>query len=337
MTATRTDTLAAARDAVTEPMREALGRLDPPIRHICGYHLGLWDADGRPGAGGGKALRPALALLSARAAGAGPEVGVPAAVACELVHNFSLLHDDLMDGDRERRHRVTAWALFGESPAILAGDALLALANEVLAEAPSPTVGWAIRCLNATTRRLVAGQSADLAFESRDDVTVEECLRMADDKTGALLACAASLGAVLADAPSALALGLARFGTGVGLAFQLADDLLGIWGRPERTGKPVLSDLRSRKKSLPVVAALRSGTPAAAELGALYAAPDGLDEAGLQRAADLVVAAGGRSWTEERADRALSDALAVLDELAVPADVAAELASLARLMSRRDH
>ena len=103
---------------------------------------------------------------------------MPAAVAVELVHNFSLLHDDIMDGDTERRHRPTAWTVFGVGPAILAGDALLALAQDILLETP-PYGVWAARCLSAAVQRLIAGQGADLAFERRDDVTVEECLEMA--------------------------------------------------------------------------------------------------------------------------------------------------------------
>jgi geranylgeranyl diphosphate synthase, type I len=336
MTETAADTWEQTRLLVTGPMLAALDRLDPPTRLACGYHLGFWDAEGRPDSANGKGVRPALALLSARAAGAPAEVGIPAAVACELVHNFSLLHDDLMDGDVERRHRPTVWSTFGESAAILGGDALLALANEIIAEAPGPTTPWAVRCLNATTRRLVAGQAADLQFESRTDVGLEECVAMAGDKTGALLACAASLGAVLADAPPALALGLADYGHHLGLAFQLVDDLLGIWGDPERTGKPQWSDLRSAKKSLPVVAALAGSGAAVEEFRALYLSGEPLPEDRLEQAARLVEDAGGRAWAEQAADRESRDALDALAGLGLPEDVLGELTTLTDTLSRRD-
>jgi geranylgeranyl diphosphate synthase, type I len=325
------------RQLVAEPMRDALDRLDEHTRKLCGYHLGMWDADGRPSNGSGKGVRPALALLSARAAGAPVERGVPAAVACELVHNFSLVHDDVMDGDLERRHQPTVWARFGTSSAILAGDALLALANEVLAEAPTATAGWAIRCLNATTRRLIAGQQADLAFEDRDDVGLEECQAMAGDKTGALLGCAASLGAVLVDAPSRLALGLAEFGQHLGLAFQLVDDLLGIWGATDRTGKPVWSDLRSQKKSLPVVAALNSDTPAGRQFRTLYCGEAALTEDRLEEAAALVEAAGGRGWTERRVAQESAEALDIVAGLGLPAPVRRDLTDLTELLIGRDN
>src|SRR5215468_11267291 len=183
--------VATARDLVGPALAHAVERMSPDVREVAAYHLGLSPlpapgdgsaaalpppANGKPG-GGGKALRPALALLSARAAMAAPERGVPAAVAVELVHNFSLLHDDIMDGDTERRHRPTAWTVYGVGAAILAGDAMLALAQDILLEDKAPQSLWAARCLSAAVQRLIAGQGADLAFEQRDDVTLAECRR----------------------------------------------------------------------------------------------------------------------------------------------------------------
>src|SRR6267154_482338 len=271
--------VAVARDLVGPATEAAINRLSPRVRRVAAYHYGLADEKGNPvRVGSGKALRPALALLSARAAGVPAERGVMAAVAVELVHNFSLLHDDIMDGDTERRHRPTAWTVFGVGAAILAGDALLALAQDLLLEGPAPQGLWAARCLSVAVQRLIAGQGADLAFERRDDVTLAECQEMAGDKTAALMACACSIGAIHIGAPPALAMGLAGFGAHVGLAFQLTDDLLGIWGAPEVTGKPVRSDLRARKKSLPIVAALGSGTPQGEELAELLARTEPLSE-----------------------------------------------------------
>ena len=281
MTAVMPAGVGLARDIVGPAMEAAISRLSPEVQAVAAYHLGMTDAEGNPsGDGAGKALRPALALLSARAAGAPSERGVTSAVAVELVHNFSLLHDDIMDGDAERRHRPTAWTVFGVGAAILAGDALLALAQELLLEDNAPQGLWAARCLSVAVQRLIAGQGADLAFEKRDDVGLTECLEMAGDKTAALMACACSIGAIHAGAAPSLAMGLAGFGAHIGQAFQLTDDLLGIWGAPDVTGKPVQSDLRARKKSLPVVAALNSGTPAGRELAGLLARTDALSEAG---------------------------------------------------------
>lgn len=276
-----------------------------------------------------------MTLLSARAAKASPEQGVPAAVAVELVHNFSLLHDDIMDGDTERRHRPTAWTVYGVGAAILAGDALLALAQDVLLEDAGPQGPWAARCLSAAVQRLISGQGADLAFERRGDVTLTECLEMAGDKTAALMACASSIGAIHVGAPAELAMGLAAFGAHAGLAFQLTDDLLGIWGSPERTGKPIGSDLRAKKKSLPVVAALGAGTREAEALGELLARTEPLSESDVALAARLVEDAGGRSWTESEADDQLAAAARCLAETDMPEDVRAEFAGIAEFITAR--
>lgn len=330
------DTLSYSWELIQPSLRSALDRLDPGVRHLCGYHLGFWDEQGEPDRPRGKGVRGVLALLSAQAAGSPVEVGLPAAAAVELVHNFSLLHDDLMDGDRTRRHRPTVWAIFGSGQAILAGDALLGLADEVLAEAPSANRSWAIRCLAASTRRLIAGQLADLAFETRRDVTLSECLQMAADKTAALLSCAASIGAVLANTPADLTLRLAQFGEHLGVGYQLIDDILGIWGSPEATGKPVLSDLRAKKKSLPVVAALTSSTAAGERLAALYLTDARLTDVQLAEAADLVQLAGGRAWAENTADAELATALELIRSDEIPFDVAEELRRLAIRLSGRD-
>src|ERR1700727_166924 len=328
--------VAVARDLVGPATEAAINRRSPGVRRVAAYHYGLADAEGNPvRVGSGKALRPAPALLSARAAGVSAERGVMAAVAVELVHNFSLLHDDIMDGDTERRHRPTAWTVFGVGPGILAGDALLALAQDLLLEDNGPHGVWAARCLSVAVQRLIAGQGADLAFEKRDDVGLTECLEMAGDKTAALMSCACSIGAIHAGAAPSLAMGLAGFGAHIGHSFQLTDDLLGIWGAPEVTGKPVQSDLRARKKSLPVVAALNSGPPEGTELAGLLARPEPLSEEDLAHAAGLIEAAGGRRWAEDEADSQLASASKCLAVAQIPEGVRAEFMAIAEFITAR--
>jgi geranylgeranyl diphosphate synthase type I len=304
---------------------------------VAAYHLGWVDAAGQPVAGnGGKAIRPALAVLSAEAVGADAHKGLPGAVAVELVHNFSLLHDDLMDGDEERRHRPTAWKVFGPAMAILAGDALLALAEDVLLESADSTGARAARHLTEATDRLITGQAEDLSFESRLDVSVDECLAMTGNKTGALLACSSSIGAVLAGAPDRSVQVLAGFGHHLGLAFQAVDDLLGIWGQPEVTGKPAWSDLRQRKKSVPVAVALGAGTASSKRLISLLGPRAQVGEEDLALAAKLVEEAGGRDWTQREAERQLELALARLDAVPMPAATRDDLVSLARFVTTRE-
>lgn len=333
MIATAPESLRWARELVGPVLRRAVEGLEPDIRAVVSYHLGWTDEEGNATrADGGKAVRPTLTLLSSEAAGADPRVALAGAAAIELVHNFSLLHDDVMDRDRERRHRPTAWALFGEARAIVAGDALLALALELLLEEPAPERIRAAASLARATSSMVAGQSEDLAFESRLDVSVEECLTMSGHKTGALLSSSCEMGGLLAGAEPDVVRALAGFGYHLGLAFQAVDDLLGIWGKPEATGKPTWSDLRQHKKTLPVVAALSERGKGSDELRLILS--DGhLDERSVARAAELVERVGGRARTEGEARRHLDEALAHLGRVPRPTT---RLVELARFVVGRD-
>ena len=337
MTATAPPSVAAARGLVEPVLRAAVTRLDALTARVARYHFGWTDEDGRPVAAGGKSLRAALAMLSAKAAGADVRRCLPAAAAVELVHAFSLLHDDIMDGDRMRRHRPAAWTVFGRSAAILAGDALLTLAAELLLEPGTPGCARAARHLANATQRLIAGQALDLEFERRDDVTLDECLLMSAWKTGSLLDCACSIGAMAGDGAAPLLTGLGAFGAEIGLAFQLTDDLLGIWGDPDTTGKPVLSDLRARKKTLPIVAALAGGTPAGDRLATVLSGPEPLSEADLRDAARLVDEAGGRAWAETEAKHRLDLAERHLADAGVPPAVHEEFLDIACFITTRDH
>ncbi|RAY16027.1 polyprenyl synthetase family protein [Actinomadura craniellae] len=310
---------------------------------MAAFTFGWIEADGTPREGsGGKGMRPALAVLSARAVGAPPEAAVAGAVAVELVHAFSLVHDDIMDGDELRRHRETAWKAYGVGPAVLAGDALLALAMGTLAQASGGDAVAALARLSDTLVELVNGQADDVAFENRpwsgpEAVTVEEYQEMAAGKTGSLLGCAAAVGALLGGGPAALADEMARMGRLLGIAFQAVDDLLGIWGDPATTGKPVFNDLRQHKKTLPVVAALRSDTEPGRQLADLLETGRPLDEDLLRLAAELVDRAGGRDFAQEQAETHLEEALKIIESAALDTAAAGELAALSRYIVRRSH
>jgi geranylgeranyl diphosphate synthase type I len=332
------EALTRSRAMVEPALRASVDRLPTRMQQIAGYHFGWWDERGNPvRADRGKALRPAMVLLTASAVGGDPAAAVPAAVAVELVHNFSLLHDDVVDGDVTRRHRPTAWTVFGSGPAILAGDALLSLAADVLGSCRHPEAPGAVRTLSTAVLNLINGQTADLAFEDRRNVELAECQRMARDKTGALLGCACALGALFGGGKAEQIAGLRSYGERLGLAFQHVDDLLGIWGDPAITGKPVFSDLRTRKKTLPVVSALTSGTPAGQRLAALYLRDQPLSGSDLAQSAELVALAGGRTWSQNQADELLAAALDDLRRSDPELRSAEELSALAQLVTHRDH
>ncbi|MGW5864269.1 family 2 encapsulin nanocompartment cargo protein polyprenyl transferase [Streptomyces sp. NPDC055239] len=334
--------LASVRVCVDPELRRAIDSLPGAMRRIARYHFGWEHTDGAPAAGNaGKAIRPALVLAAVRALGGDPAMAVRAAAAVELTHNFTLLHDDIIDRDTTRRHRPTAWTVFGEPEAILAGDALQALAQQLLAEDPHPGAPAAAARLAACVVELCAGQQADCALERRepDEVTLDECLAMAEAKTGALLGCACALGALYAGAEWSVVEALDGFGREAGLAFQLIDDVIGIWGDPGHTGKPARADLAARKKSLPVVAALASGTPAAAELAELYGRPPTEPEkdGDLERMAHAVEAAGGRDWALMHAADRMSRALNQLSRAVPVPEEAGGLLALAEFVTRRTH
>jgi geranylgeranyl diphosphate synthase type I len=328
--------LAESLERTTSLLRPALRAAvesldDPHMRLIAGYQAGCWDATGAPSdEHGGKRLRGALTLMATEACGAEPEAALSAAVAVELVHNFSLLHDDVMDRDVTRRHQPTGWVVYGESAAILAGTAMLTLAAQLVADMPA-----AQACLLDATQRLISGQSDDLLLEHRADADLEAVLRMAAGKTAALLSCAAAVGAHAVGAPGGAVAALAEYGFELGMAFQLVDDFLGIVGDPERTGKSASSDLRAGKRTAPIVAALQLGNGAAAHLRDVLA-DDLADDDAVALAAKLVAEAGGLDWARHEAAARVARACAGLSDAGLSAAGVADLGELARYVLERD-
>lgn len=307
------------RQPVLAEMRRALDR--PGIEHVrlMRYHLGWEDAAGEDiDATGGKMLRPALCLLACEAAGGPMERALPAAAAVELLHNFTLIHDDIEDGSRTRHGRPTLWTLVGVPLAINAGDGLFVLARRTLLDladrgVPAERVLGAVRMLDEACVVLCEGQHLDLGFESRPRVSVAEYERMIAGKTAALLGASAAAGGIAAGADAATVSGLEEAGRALGMAFQAQDDVLGIWGEPSVTGKPVADDIRSRKKSLPVVHAFdRLSGDALAELERVYGGRGEMPGADVERVLALLDEARAREASESYARRELGRALEIL-------------------------
>jgi geranylgeranyl diphosphate synthase type I len=255
-------TLEAHIAAVDEEIRSLLSTAEPALQPFYGmmlYHLGL---DSGRGASG-KRLRPVLCTLVFEAISGDARPALPAAAAIELLHNFTLIHDDIEDQDPARHHRPTVWSVWGVPQAINAGDGMFAvsrLAVQRLRGLPAERVLAFAGLLDAACVRVCEGQFLDISFETRTDVTTERYRAMAAKKTGALFAAAAEGAAALATDDAAVRESLARFGDAFGQAFQAQDDLLGIWGTTERTGKVAMNDLTKRKKTLPVVLAFERAT-----------------------------------------------------------------------------
>lgn len=331
-------TILAETSALLGPLIRAQVRTLPPeVRHVAGVHFGWW-ADGgavleTPGTQ--KSVRPALTLLACQAVGGDPRNAHPAAVAVELVHNASLLHDDIIDRDPLRRGRPALWVAKGVPAAILAGDALFFAAVQTLANAPGPE--RSVPVLLAAVQALIEGEYLDTLLEAGIDISEDRVLNVAAGKTGELLACACGLGAAAGGAEPTRTEHLRVFGLHLGIAFQCADDVLGIWGDERLTGKPAHSDLRSRKVSFPVAAAMAADSPPAHALRTLYSANTPLSDDDCRHAADLIEQTGARHQTLDLARRHTERALDSLQRAAPDALAATELSALADLIIHRNH
>lgn len=327
--------------AILERYRGAIeGRLsraldgDGPLRSILRYHAGLEDEDGTPTHATGKLLRPSLVLFVAEQLGAGLDAALPSAVGLELIHGFSLIHDDIQDRDRTRRGRPAVWTIVGVEQAINAGDLMHALAIATALESSSAAAGRLVEA----TREMIEGQCRDLEFEHRG-ITADEYLSMIDRKTGGLLRCAFDLGGLAAGVNGRVRSSLTALGQAVGRAFQIQDDLLGIWGRDDVLGKATGSDIRRRKKTLPVVLLFeRVGADDRAKLEEIYGARDGAEVA--EESVAWVIGRmdelGVRGACEAMVQRYVDDATGRLRQIPFSDDARSQMEELIAFLARRE-
>ncbi|OWA18393.1 hypothetical protein B9W68_05625 [Streptomyces sp. CS227] len=332
------------RRLVRPALRSVVDQLHPQTRLMVRYAFGWCSREGVPYPRGtpvaGKGIRQVLAVLAAEAVGGRARDAVPGAMTAELVHAFSLVHDDVMDHDETRRHRPTVWKAYGTGPAVLAGDVLLTLAVDTAAHSTGAHSPQALNLLSNCLRALMDGQTEDLAFEERpwrgpDAVTAAQYRSMVVNKTGALLGFSAAVGALLAGATGRQVTTFDAVGRELGLAFQITDDVLGIWGDPARTGKPVGSDLRRRKKSLPVIKALERGGSPAHRLAELLEEEGDLDDERVGRAIALLDDAGGPALVRAESRAALGRARSALASLSPAPEAEADIGALARYLVER--
>ncbi len=342
------DILNNYRPIIEEELKRALPISDPQLSPFYGmmhYHLGWTDENfATQSQAGGKRLRPVLCLLACQAVGGEPQQVLPAAVAIELIHNFSLLHDDIEDNSPTRRHRATVWKVWGRPQAINAGDGMFALAHlalQRLSETGLPDdrvlVAWQV--FDQACLALCEGQYLDMSFEDRLDVDVDQYLTMIRRKTAALLSCSTWLGALLGSGDASLAARYARFGENLGMAFQIEDDILGIWGKEKVTGKPQAGDIRQRKKSLPIVYALQQETslPASEQRVHRVYRREVIDEDAIEIVLDSLQALGARQYARQMALDYHRQALAELEATGIENEGQTGLRELATLLVNRQY
>ena len=334
------EALGRYRERIDAELERAVRGPDLPLYTMARYQLGQVDADGAPASTDrGKAVRPTLCLLMCEALGGDLEAALPAAAGLELLHNFTLVHDDVMDDDRTRRHRPTVWAVWGRAQAIDAGDLLHVLATLSVLRSGGDASGTLARdateVVTQGCRLVTEGQHLDIAFETAAHVGVADYLDMIARKSAALLAVAFELGAIFAGNDPATRAACRDYGREVGVVFQIRDDMLGIWGDPAVTGKPVGADIRKRKKTLPIIHALETADePDRTRLRDMLsdpAAPPDVDTT-----VDILERAGSRSFTEARIREHAERAGQVLARLPVSAWGRRNLATVAAYIGARD-
>ncbi|MGB9752207.1 MAG: polyprenyl synthetase [Roseiflexus castenholzii] len=331
------------RTAIEAAMRAAFPQADERVARFYAmqeYHLGWRDEDLQPASfDPGKLLRPRLCLLSCRVVGGDPRDALPLAAAIQLLHDFSLIHDDIQDQSDTRRGRPTVWKLWGLAQGINTGDGMftiahLALHRLSLTGVPPATVLDVLRRFDETILTICEGQFLDLSYEGNLQIDESAYLAMIERKTAALIAASAELGALVGGADEETIQALFDFGRALGMAFQIEDDVLGIWGDPAVTGKPFAADLHRRKLSLPVIHALTT-SPDRAFLKSLYAQA-ALDNDSVRQVLAILDAAGSRVYAETTAAAYHGEAFAALDRVQGDATALEELRAIATsLLGRR--
>jgi geranylgeranyl diphosphate synthase type I len=332
---------ASYRNAVQVELKSVIDSCPQPLANMLRYHMGWQDEKGRPcSRESGKLIRSTLCLLSCEAVGGDTSQAIPAAAAIELIHNFSLIHDDIEDASYERHHRPTVWKLWGESQAINAGDAMFGLAYLALLKLEQKgisdeKIAGSTEMLSLACLELCEGQYLDIEYENRVDITVEAYLDMAGKKTAALLALATSLGAYLASEDGGLVGCFRLFGKELGIAYQVRDDILGIWGMEEGIGKSA-GDISQRKKTLPVVYGLQNSKGVARKkLEELYSqrSIDGDDIVDVRKILDQL---GARDYADNLAEQHYYGALTHLEASRLDTSMLTPIKKAAAFLLKRD-
>lgn len=326
----------SARPLLEEGMQRALQEYAPEqdtqLYQMLAYHMGWW-GDGAGAAAQGKRIRPILLLLCCAASGDDWKKALPAAYAVEFLHNFSLIHDDIQDNSHFRRGRETVWKRWGIAQAINAGDFLFTLSHLCmvkLSELSPEMAAQAMHLFDSAAIRLTRGQYLDLLYEAQGDVSLEDYWLMVGGKTAELLACCCETGALIAGALHDVRQNFQKFGYTLGLAFQVQDDWLGIWGDETVTGKSAESDLMTGKKTLPVLFALNRGGRFAERWRR-----GGIMPSEVPHLADLLAEEGAKEYTERKAAEMIKESVDYLELAAKDVQAKNALLEMLHLLTGR--
>jgi geranylgeranyl diphosphate synthase type I len=331
------------QNRVESELRSIIGNKSLALYDMLRYHLGWQDMTGNPGKSShGKLIRPMLCLLCFQATGGGLFEALPAAASLELIHNFSLIHDDIQDNSHSRRQRATVWKIWGQPQAINAGDAMFTIAYLALLRLHDNNINDAkiVRCIQLLSEvclNLCEGQYMDMAFEDSSSVSIDNYLNMIMKKTAGLIATSTALGACLGTENEEVVTRFYNFGRDLGMAFQIADDILGIWGIEEKIGKPVISDILQKKKTLPVVYSINNTTGKdRQELKRFYSQKhtEKQDVAGI---VEIINRVGARAYSQQLERQYYEQALSNLDTIDIETAGRTALVHMVRFLMERDY
>jgi len=331
------------RSDIDQALRGSLSMNDIAMYDMLRYYFGWVDVDGNPCTGPeGKALRPTLCLFACEAAGGSIRDAMPVAVALEFIHNFSLIHDDIQDRDETRHHRPTLWTVWGVPRALVAGNVLRVVADisleGLVEEGVDPDRALAtIGVLTEAYLEMIEGQYLDISYEGRPDIGVTDYLDMISKKTGALIRSSLKLGALIGTRDRATIDAFLACGRSLGYVFQIRDDVLGVWGDEDTTGKPVGADIRRKKSSLPVVHAM-SAAPAEDKsmLRHIYQ-KDQLDDDDVCAVLDVMERSDTRGYAQSLAEEHSQRALEAVSGVELSPTVHRDLEELVGFLLVRDY
>lgn len=334
---TVSQTMLAALNDEMQSVLQADNTMPDTFHGMIHYHMGWVDESFQPvNLHPGKQIRPLLCLLTCQAAGGDWRQALPAAAAIEILHNFSLVHDDIEDASPTRRGRQTMWQIWGIEQAINTGDAMFAFAHLAMNRliergVAAAIVVQALRRFDETCVRLTQGQHADMDFEKRTEVGVAEYMAMIEGKTAVLVSLSTELGARIAGADEDTIAHYTQFGLDLGLAFQVKDDILGIWGDESLTGKSAATDIITKKKTLPVLYGLEQSKA----LRQLYL-QSAADEAFVREAIQILNACGARAFTQNHASAYSEGAVEQLQAAQPSGSAAVALQTLTEMLLQRN-
>ena len=334
------EVLSRYRPLIDEGLRSVLDKDSNNAYVMMRYYMGWADVSGNAVlAETGKYLRPSLCLLSAEATGADLRKALPVAVSLELIHNFSLIHDDIEDQDEIRHHRKTLWAEWGIPKALMAGDLMFVLANRYLLGS-NLTVDNYETCsnlLNEACLRMIEGQYLDLAYEGKFDLSVDDYMAMVSRKTGALLRCSVDSGVALGHCTTVQNDHFDNAASALGNAFQIRDDILGTWGDQNSTGKPVGADIRRKKNALPMVHMMNSLGEKSLQNMTMLMETDTLDEHSVQLILDLMGSFETYEFCQNLVEHLCSKAMSEIVCAEVPDKFTTDFAGIIEFIGKRVH